>query len=70
LRAARLAILILLLCSLAAVSSACPALMVPGLAYSGYEEIKEKDTGTAADQEANKPATKSNSSKSSSDNFE
>ena len=69
-RAARLAISILLLFSLAAISSGCPALMVPGLAYSGYEKIEEKNTGTAADQEADKPPTKANSSKNNNDNFE
>ena len=44
--------------------------MVPGLAYSGYEKIEEKNTGTAADQEADKPPTKANSSKNNNDNFE
>lgn len=70
-RAARFALLLLLLTWMTVVNCGCPALMIPGLAYSGYQAIEEKKTGTAADQESTKPATKSDSSKrSSDDNFE
>jgi hypothetical protein len=70
LRAVRFAILLVLLVSIAAVGSGCPALMIPGLAYSGYQYVEEKNSGTAANQEATKPATKADSSKRSDDNFE
>jgi len=71
LRAARFALLLLLLTWLAVVNCGCPALMIPGLAYSGYQAIEERKSGSAADQESSKPPTKSDSSKhSSDDNFE
>lgn len=69
-RVVRFAILLVMLASIAATATGCPVLMVPGLAYSGYQAVEEKNSGTAANQEANKPATKTNSSKNSNDNFE
>jgi hypothetical protein len=57
---------IVALCALAAVSTGCPALMIPSLAYQGYKYEKGKDE-QSTETAKKKPAAAPQQSTSSSD---
>jgi len=72
----RLGLIVLLAC-MAASSSGCIWLAIPGLAYSGYQLTEKKDSATDSSQDSSKTQAKAASSSGAStsgapneDNFE
>ena len=57
-RRTRFALLFAILALFTVSNSGCLWLAVPGLAYSGYEAIEEKDHGAASAQEPSETRTK------------